>query len=298
MKSISEAWFFVDSIYLSVALCPFLLFANVGLAEEPSSIEAVMAMIKEDDHEAALASLAKMIQAKQNVIQARLVRIRVLQRLERWEESLEDWDELVELNSQEAGWLQERGHLRLKLGDASGALEDYDRAIDIEPRLKQNHWQRGLACYYRGKFAEGAEQFAVYQSYDDSDVENVVWRFLCQAKTDGIDRAREDMMELGRHDRRTPLMKVDALYRGNGTVEAVLEDFPPNQIDEKWERYHRFYGHLYLGLYFDAIGDGDQCSQHIFHAEKLENDHFMWYIARLHANQIRAKHDGPVQSEN
>ena len=269
-----------------VFLAAFLVITRADV-EDPPNIFPALEQIKREDFQGALATLDEVIAWDDENDAAYALRARIYERMERWEERLADLDKVIQYRPNDPNTYNSRGTQRFRLGDAEGAAQDYDKAISLDPRLEQRHWQRGLAYYYCDKYAEGAKQFETYQTYDDSDVENVAWKFLCQAKVEGVTKAREGMMALGGVDRRQPMMQIDALYRGKGTVEQVFEEPAANQRDENWEKYRKFYGHLYAGLYLDTVGDRDKAERHILAADELKNDHYMWYVAHLHANRIR-----------
>jgi len=69
----------------------------------------------------------------------------------------------------------------------------------------------GITCYYAGKFDEGKKQFEGYEQVDTNDVENAVWRYLCMAKSVGVEKARAQILKIGR-DKRKPMMEVYALF--------------------------------------------------------------------------------------
>ena len=86
------------------------------------------------------------------------------------------------------------------------------------------------------------------------------------------------------------MMEVYALYRGDIAPEAVLaaarEGNPPaERLNERL-----FYAHLYLGLYFEAVGDEKSSAQHIAEAEKHRIPHYMWDVAHVHAERQRNAH--------
>ena len=260
--------------------------------ENLPNIAPALEQVKQGNYAGALNTVNEVIAQQGENDAAYELRAKIYHQLGRLEETLVDLDKVIKYRPNDSRAYNFRGTLRFQLGDAAGSAGDYDKAILLEPRLEQRHWQRGLAYFYCGKYLEGAKQFETYQTYDDSDVENVAWKFLCQVKVDGVDKAREGMMTLGDIDRRQPMMKIDALYRGKGSVAQVFEEPAAEFRDERWEKYRKFYGHLYVGLYLDAIGEDELAEHHILAADKLKNDHYMWYVAHLHANRIREARDG------
>ena len=149
--------------------------------------------------------------------------------------------------------LDRRGNAQLQLGHIAEAVADFDEAIKLEPRRGPGHWQRGIACYYAGQFDAGAKQFEAYQTVDSADVENVTWRYLCVARQDGVDKARETLLEIGA-DPRIPMREVYELFAGRATPDDVLTAARAGDPTDSELRKRLFYAHLYLGLWHEAAG--------------------------------------------
>jgi len=195
-------------------------------------------------------------------------------------------DELGELERLRASALQRRGDQRFFHADIAGAIADFDAFLAIFPEQDPYHWQRGLAYYYAGEYALGKAQFERHQTVNGQDVENAVWHFLCAVRAPGgsVALAREDLIPIER-DSRVPMREVHALFAGTGTADAVLAAAAPSGSEISFEeRDHLCYAHLYLGLYYEALGDAAQCAQHIrLAAFDYAMDHYMGKIAQVHA---------------
>jgi peroxiredoxin len=156
----------------------------------------------------------------------------------------------------------------------------FDKLLEIAPLTKPQLWQRGLALYYAEKFQEGREQFEVHQSANSNDVENAAWHFLCVAKLEGVEAARKHLIDIN-GDGRIPMKEVQSLFSGKGTAEAVLA--AASEGSENTRRNQLCYAHLYLGLYYEATGDGIKAKQHIkLAAEDYAMQHYMGEVARVH----------------
>lgn len=188
--------------------------------------------------------------------------------------------------------LNSRGMAKFQSGDIKGSIADFDAAIQRQPILERSHWQRGISYYYAESFDLGAKQFELYQTYDAADVENVVWRFLCQAAAGGrtdkaIAAAREDMLPLGARDRRIPMMEIDAMFRGSGSPEKVLAAAKAGQPDSRTLHHRMFYANLYIGLFYEATNAPTKAGEYIRAADKLKVNHYMWDVAHVHAERLR-----------
>lgn len=158
----------------------------------------------------------------------------------------------------------------------------FDKVIEAVPQAKPQLWQRGLTLYYAKRYQDGREQFETHQTANSNDVENAAWHFLCVARLEGVDAARKALIPI-EGDTRVPMKQVHALFAGTGSVEAVLTAAGAGD-DSPLRRNHLCYAHLYLGLYFEALGDDAKAKDHILKAATdYEMDHYMGKTAITHA---------------
>ncbi|MGH7192992.1 MAG: tetratricopeptide repeat protein, partial [Candidatus Saccharimonadales bacterium] len=116
-------------------------------------------------------------------------------------EAVADFSAAIKIDPNRADSYDHRGSEELKQGHAGRAIADFDRAIELDPPREAGHWRRGIAYYFAGQYKKGAQQFEGYQTVDDNDVENAVWRFLCMAREQGVAPARKALLKI-KHDRR------------------------------------------------------------------------------------------------
>ncbi|MBI85507.1 MAG: hypothetical protein CMJ81_20125 [Planctomycetaceae bacterium] len=277
--------------YLATALAWTTRLVTPMNAQETPTLDLAYGQFQTGRLEDAQKTVTKFIEENADNASAFVLRAQIHESRKDFSGARSDYDRWIELTPQEAQAWNRRGGLRFKAGDVKGSIEDFDRAISLDENLERPHWQRGLSYYYDGRFAEGAKQFELYQTYDATDVENVVWKFLCQARYAGIEKSRQDMLPLEQPDQRIPMMQIDALYRGRGSVEDVLVALEQGNPTEREQRHRSFYAHLYLGLYFEVLEDEEQARQHLLEADRLEIGHYMWYVAHLHAARIRGRRD-------
>ena len=185
-----------------------------------------------------------------------------------------------------------RGRERFRLGQIEGSVTDFDKYVALEPTQESRQWERGIAYYYAGRFEKGAKQFELYQTFHDNDVENSVWRYLCVARSEGVEKARQTILPI-ENDRRVPMMQVFDLYRGKLKPEDVLKAARAGETDEETLAGRMFYADLYLGLYYEANSNTELAKKHIFAAAASDKpnrlvNRYMWDVARIHAEQLKA----------
>lgn len=156
----------------------------------------------------------------------------------------------------------------------------FDQLIALVPDSKPQLWQRGISLYYVGDFKGGRDQFEIHQTVNGNDVENAAWHFLCIAKGGGVEAARKVFIPI-EGDSRIPMKQVHELFAGKGSEEAVLKAAEEGEGERL--RNHRCYAHLYLGLYFEALGDDAKAKDHMLKAAKdFSMDHYMGRVAQVH----------------
>jgi lipoprotein NlpI len=209
--------------------------------------------------------------------------------LRRHADAIADFTKAIDLDPKLADAYQHRGSEHFKLGHIEPSIADFDKYLELKPELTPGHWQRGISYYYAGRFEDGWKQFKGYEKVDTNDVENAVWHFLCLARVVGVDKARTSMLKIGT-DKRVPLMQVYALFKGEAKPADVLaaataRDPKPAELNERL-----FYAHLYLGLYFESIGDKERTLEHMTKAaEDYKFPHYMGDVARVHLAILRQK---------
>jgi lipoprotein NlpI len=156
----------------------------------------------------------------------------------------------------------------------------FDALLKLEPKAKPELWQRGLSLYYAGDFKGGREQFETHQTYNTNDVENAAWHFLCVAKAESVEAARKVLIPI-EGDTRVPMKQVHELFAGKAKPEDVLKAAESGEGDAL--RNHRCFAHLYLGLYFESIGDDVKAKEHMVKAAAdFKMDHYMGKVAQVH----------------
>ena len=185
----------------------------------------------------------------------------------------------------------ERGDHYFQTGEFSKALADYEKMVEIDPKLDVTHWRKGIALYYLERWEESAKQFEKYQTVDDVDRENGIWRFMAMERRVGLEKARDKLIEYFRPDR-PPLTEVYRMFQGtlsSADFRTKAEPFKPHTKE-------RFYADLYLGIFLDIENERESAVKHLKAAEANEwaksasgGPGWMWHIAPTHLKMIERR---------
>lgn len=201
--------------------------------------------------------------------------------------AIEAADAIMEQNPDDARSMRLAADVYLRTGKCERAAELFDRYITMEPSQLPGLWQRGIAHFFAGNFKRGAEQFESHRRVNPNDVENAAWHFLCIAKADSPQRAKEIVLPAP-NDPRIPMDEVLQMLRSGDTsiVRARVESLPEGSpLRENAE----FFADLYLGLYADANGQSEEAMRRMDQAAKNAPHHYMGDVARVYAQHLKKK---------
>ena len=187
---------------------------------------------------------------------------------------------------------QRRGECLYRLGQLEEAVANFDVLLTLNPKDAPEHWQRGIALYQLGQFAEGRAQFESHRKVNGADCETALWHWLCVARVADTNAAIQAIIPYDEADIRPPMKQLHALYAGKGSVEDVLKamDTPPEKNEslseegrKQLQSLGRFYGRLYLGLYYEAMGDKAKSLEWLGKAvESADVAGYMGDVAQVH----------------
>jgi lipoprotein NlpI len=140
-------------------------------------------------------------------------------------------------------------------GRFARSAQTFDEAAKLIPEQAAYLWQRGIALYYAGRYADCRRQFESHRTVNPDDVENAAWHFLCVAREQSPESARAALLPVG-PDPRSPMREVYQMFRGSRTTDDVLKAAGTSPSAQ-------FYAHLYVGLYSEAVGRKDAAVKHL-----------------------------------
>jgi len=179
--------------------------------------------------------------------------------------------------------LVRRGMTRFRNNEVEASVEDFDAAMAAAPSMRPFLWQRGLSLYYVERFEEGARQFRDDVAVNPNDTEESIWAFLCEAQLVGPEKAREQLLKVGRDPRPVMRAAFDCFSSGappQAILDAAAADLPAGGHDA-------FYAQLYVGLWYEAHKEEAAAKQAMLAAVATpyarRSGDYMASLARVHA---------------
>jgi lipoprotein NlpI len=192
------------------------------------------------------------------------------------------WLTCVVLAAQNPQTLLNRAVDEFEQGRFAQSAATFDQLAKAIPDESPQLWQRGIALYYAGRYADCRRQFESHRTVNPDDVENAAWHFLCVAREQSPDKARTALLPVG-PDARRPMREIYQMFQGALAVDDVLKAAGNGPAGE-------FYAHLYIGLYSEAVGRKDVALKHIREAASdryASAGGYMHMVAGVHLKQFR-----------
>ena len=202
-------------------------------------------------------------------------------------------------NPKEISSYSSRGDARLFLADFKGARADYEKMIELNPKLDVSHWRLGIAYFYLKEYDKAARQFGIYHQYDQVDRENGIWRFMSQYKASGLAVARKGLLKYEKDDR-PPYPWLYAMFAGKLEPGEVFSKIDEAGFSERYKTRVLFHAYLYVGIYLELTED-DPGKALPYLRKAASNEYgrstgtYMWQVARIH-HQL-SKDEGDRKAE-
>jgi len=185
-----------------------------------------------------------------------------------------------------------RGDVLMFLGEFDKAEADYLTMVKMKPDLDASHWRLGIAMFFANHPKQAAAQFDKYNSFDNIDRENGIWRYLSHYRAFGKDEARRQLLRYEKDDR-PPFKEVYRLFDGSLTAEEVLKAIPDDPAAASRDS-RLFYSHLYIGMSQVVEGKTDDAkislqtaTLNLWPRKAGYGPHYMWHIGRLQYRELQ-----------
>lgn len=178
----------------------------------------------------------------------------------------------------------DRAVAHFESGRIAESAADFDRLVKMDPAVAPHLWQRGITLYYARRYDDCRKQFELHRTVNPNDVENAAWHFLCVARAESPAKARAAILPVG-PDARVPMRQIYQMFRGAMTPDEVLRAAGAQPAAQ-------FYAQLYLGLYFEALGDDRRAAEHITNAAAdryADAGGYMHTVAKVHRGLLQRR---------
>jgi S1-C subfamily serine protease len=202
--------------------------------------------------------------------------------------ALEDFSRALALNPTLAAAHTGRGRARAKLGDKHGALEDFDRALALDPSSAEAHWSRGETRFELGDKVAAIEDFSRALALNPSYAEAAWSRGAARSALGDHRGALEDYnRSLSLNPNQPTVYWNRGIERYElGDARGALEDYTRAiQLDPAYANAYWNRGVLRFNL-----GDRDGGLQDLQYASKLFFDqgnlpYYYWALDGIRAAQ-------------
>jgi lipoprotein NlpI len=201
--------------------------------------------------------------------------------------AIADFDRVLQMEPRAKEVYLFRGFEHFKLSHFDRAIADFDAFVQAVPSQGPYQWQRGIACYYAGRYEDARRQFELHHTVNSNDVENVIWHFASVARARGLDAARRAVLRI-QLEPRGFVRQLHDLLTGQAKPEEVLKAATDSYSSRAQRQQQEFHAHFYVGLYYELIGDAKKARHYITQAaEDFALDTYMGSVARVHADLLR-----------
>jgi len=281
---------FVFALALALTVASFPM-SQSRADDVDDALKAASDALRSGDNDKALKAAEEAVKLDPKKAMAWFLRAEAKAKVRKHEEAIKDYEKAFELDKKLLAAINQRGGERFRMGLVKESVEDFETYIKANPKAYDDHWRYGISLYYAGRPADGAKQFKAGEGAFGNDVENIFWHYLCNAKVDGVEKARKAMLTLAKQgDSRAYMMKVNDLIRGKAKPEEVIEAAEKAKLDGEQKTEFLFYAHLYVGLNYEAEGNSKKCIEHLTAAvEKYKISHYMWDVGNVHLMLLKKR---------
>ncbi len=212
-----------------------------------------------------------------------------------WKKQVDELTEQIKTQPDRVGFYSRRADAHFYLAHFDKSVADYQKMVELDPIIDNAHWRRGIAWFYAKDYKQAAHQFEIYDSFDNVDRENGIWRFFSQARAYGLKRARKGLLKYKKDDRE-PFPSVYKLFSETITPETIVTNITAAKISDTEREKRLFYAHLYIGLDHSIHKRNKPAVKHLRQAVANTwgpkagfGPHYMWQVGRLHYELLTAK---------
>lgn len=205
-----------------------------------------------------------------------------------FESQIIELSKMIKEKPDQQGYYSRRADAYFFSGDFTASLADYEQMVELNDASGPSHWRRGIARFYAKRYKDAAHQFEIYDTFDDVDRENGIWRYFSQYKAYGKKKAREGLLKYKKDDRE-PFPSVYKLFSGKIEGDQILKSIRAAEISDNDREQRLFYANLYVGLNHAIEGNEKLALPYLKDSTANKwgpkagyGPNYMWHVGRLH----------------
>jgi tetratricopeptide (TPR) repeat protein len=175
------------------------------------------------------------------------------------EKALQDFDKAIELDASYAAAYLWRGHSYFDLGEYEQAIPDYDRAIELDPEMSEAYLYLGHSHDWLGDYEQSIQNYDAAIEIDPDYVYAYYWRGYTHAEYGYVSLAIKDFttaIELNREWAEPYYMRGSVYAMSGNRMQAIRNYNRAIELDPKLaEAYYR------RGIVRAELGDNEQAIQ-------------------------------------
>ena len=207
--------------------------------------------------------------------------------------AIQDFDKAIELEPNDAETYCNRGNAYTNKGEYDRAIQDYDKVIELEPKHVEAHAHRGAAYGNKGEHDRAIQDFDKAIELDPSDAEVYCIRGIAYEHKGEYNRAVQNYdkaIELDPYDKKAYYNRGNA-YAHKGKYDRAIQDYDKAiELDPNYaEAYHS------RGVAYEHKGEYDHAIQDQSKSIELKSDYAEAYYGRGIAYSHKGEHDRAIQ---
>jgi lipoprotein NlpI len=152
----------------------------------------------------------------------------------KWDEALADYNRALELRPRLTEALAQRGAIKQHKGQNLAAMRDYDQALEINPGMAQIYLSKGQAHSTLHQWAEALKDFRKYCEKSTGQVDYAeinIW--MCRSRQNDGEAASEELTTYFKSHPGTWAARVAECLAGKLTREALIKEAQATSDDTK-----------------------------------------------------------------
>ncbi|WXR62628.1 tetratricopeptide repeat protein [Peptostreptococcaceae bacterium AGR-M142] len=214
----------------------------------------------------------------------------------KWDSALEIADKIINENNTEFGIVARRGYIKFMLERYIYAIEDYNKAIELDKNYVQAYYGRGIVYRIQEEYEKAIEDYNKAIELDENYVQAYYGRGIVYRIQEEYEKAIEDynkVIELDKN-RLNAYYGRGIIYRIQGEYEKALEDY--NKVIELDENdVDAYYGR---GIIYRIQGEYKKALKDYNKVIELDKNYVDAYYGRGIVYRIQEEYEKAIEDYN